>query len=143
MSVRGNQSWSAREDGGLRCKEARGVGLAGLVRLMSWRRPLVAHLGAKKPNAPVLDTSQAVDVVPCMRIKVVDKTPDMVHANGDRSYMHSLSIHRMTIGEARGIHNGDEESARRRLLEAPAASRHLAQSAASNRCLSSTTRSGR
>ena len=64
-------------------------------------------------------------------------------SNGDRSCMHSLSIHRMTVGEARGIHNGDEESARRRLLEAPAASRHLAQSAASNRCLSSTTRSGR
>ena len=46
-------------------------------------------------------------MVPCMHIKVVDKTPDMVHANGDRSCMHSLSIHRirMTIGEARGIHN--------------------------------------
>ncbi len=29
-----------------------------------------------------------------MRIKVVDKTSDMVHANGDRSYKHYLSIHR-------------------------------------------------
>ncbi len=61
-----------------------------------------------------LATDQAIDVVPCMHIKVVDKTPDMVHANGDRACMHSLSNHRMTIGEARGIHNGDEESAMKR-----------------------------
>ncbi len=109
--VRGNQSWSAREDGGLRCKEARGVGLAGLVRLMSWRRPLVAHLGAKKPDAPVLDTGQAIDVVPCVRINVVDKTPGMVRTNGGRSLRYLSITGWRLVREARGIHNGDGESA--------------------------------